>query len=141
MPASATQPLAVLFACGLNSVRSPIAAGLFSQLFGRAIYVGSAGVRKGDGGGHEVLVLVALPGVNLDHVEAVLDDGDLVVVGTRTLPNELRTAIIHRLELPQGRFERQVPLPPGRYEKPRSAVANGCLVIKLPKVAPQRRRP
>src|ERR1700730_11149316 len=48
MPASATQPLAVLFACGLNSVRSPIAAGLFSQLFGRTIYVGSAGVRKGE---------------------------------------------------------------------------------------------
>ena len=45
---AATQPLAVLFACGLNSVRSPIAAGLFAQLFGRAIYVGSAGVRKGD---------------------------------------------------------------------------------------------
>ena len=50
MPASAapTQPLAVLFACGLNSVRSPIAAGLFAQMFGRAIYVGSAGVRKGE---------------------------------------------------------------------------------------------
>jgi protein-tyrosine-phosphatase len=48
MPPQATRPLAVLFACGLNSVRSPIAAGLFSQLFGRAIYVGSAGVRKGD---------------------------------------------------------------------------------------------
>jgi protein-tyrosine-phosphatase len=45
---SATQPLAVLFACGLNSVRSPMAAGLFSQIFGRAIYVGSAGVRKGE---------------------------------------------------------------------------------------------
>jgi protein-tyrosine-phosphatase len=38
----------VLFACGLNSVRSPIAAGLFGQIFGRAIYVGSAGVRKGE---------------------------------------------------------------------------------------------
>jgi protein-tyrosine-phosphatase len=48
MPAPATQPLAVLFACGLNSVRSPIAAGLFAHLFGRAIYVGSAGVRKGE---------------------------------------------------------------------------------------------
>ena len=48
MPASATQPLAILFACGLNSVRSPIAAALFSQLFGRAVYVGSAGVRKGE---------------------------------------------------------------------------------------------
>src|SRR5271170_7291756 len=47
MPA-ATRPLAVLFACGLNSVRSPIAAGLFAQLFGRKIYVGSAGVRKGE---------------------------------------------------------------------------------------------
>jgi len=48
MPASAKRPLAVLFACGLNAVRSPIAAGLFAQMFGRAIYVGSAGVRKGE---------------------------------------------------------------------------------------------
>jgi protein-tyrosine-phosphatase len=48
MPASAKQPLAVLFACGLNSVRSPIAAALFAQMFGRAVYVGSAGVRKGE---------------------------------------------------------------------------------------------
>ncbi len=42
------QPLAVLFACSRNSVRSPIAAALFAQIFGRAIYVGSAGVRKGE---------------------------------------------------------------------------------------------
>ena len=48
MPAAAKRPLAVLFACGLNAVRSPIAAGLFAQMFGRAIYVGSAGVRKGE---------------------------------------------------------------------------------------------
>jgi protein-tyrosine-phosphatase len=48
MPGEAKRPLAVLFACGLNSVRSPIAAGLLSQMFGRAIYVGSVGVRKGE---------------------------------------------------------------------------------------------
>jgi protein-tyrosine-phosphatase len=48
MPPSARRPLAVLFACGLNSVRSPMAAGLFAQSFGRSIYVGSAGVRKGE---------------------------------------------------------------------------------------------
>jgi protein-tyrosine-phosphatase len=48
MPASTAQPLAILFACGLNSVRSPMAAALFAQLFGRTIYVGSAGVRKGE---------------------------------------------------------------------------------------------
>src|SRR5207248_10161908 len=34
--------------CGLNAVRSPIAAALFGQIFGRAVYVGSAGVRKGE---------------------------------------------------------------------------------------------
>jgi protein-tyrosine-phosphatase len=44
----AVRPLAVLFACGFNAVRSPIAAGLFAQVFGRTIYVGSAGVRKGE---------------------------------------------------------------------------------------------
>jgi protein-tyrosine-phosphatase len=43
-----TRPLAVLFACGLNALRSPIAAALFGQMFGRATYVGSAGVRKGE---------------------------------------------------------------------------------------------
>jgi protein-tyrosine-phosphatase len=48
MPASPTRPLAVLFACGLNAIRSPIAAALFTQMFGRTIYVGSAGVRKGE---------------------------------------------------------------------------------------------
>lgn len=42
------RPLAVLFACGQNAIRSPMAAALFGQIFGRAIYVGSAGVRKGE---------------------------------------------------------------------------------------------
>jgi protein-tyrosine-phosphatase len=41
-------PQAVLFACGLNAVRSPMAAGLFKHLFGASVYVGSAGVRKGE---------------------------------------------------------------------------------------------
>ena len=45
--ARSVRPQAVLFACGLNSVRSPMAAGLFKHYFGRT-YVGSAGVRKGE---------------------------------------------------------------------------------------------
>ena len=40
------RPRAVLFVCAFNSVRSPMAAGLFKQMLGRAIYVASAGVRK-----------------------------------------------------------------------------------------------
>ena len=42
------RPQAVLFACGLNAVRSPMAAGLFKQAQGKTAYVGSAGVRKGE---------------------------------------------------------------------------------------------
>src|SRR6202140_230840 len=42
------RPQAVLFACGLNSVRSPMAAALFRHMFGRSAYVGSAGVRRGE---------------------------------------------------------------------------------------------
>ena len=89
----------------------------------------------------EVLVFVALPGVDLDSVEALIDGADIVISGTRVLPAELSTAIIHRLELPQGRFERRIPLPAGRYENPRSAVSNGCLVVRLAKAATQKARP
>jgi protein-tyrosine-phosphatase len=32
----------------MNAVRSPMAAGLFGQLYGKTIYVGSAGVQKGE---------------------------------------------------------------------------------------------
>jgi len=38
----------VLFACGMNAVRSPMAAGLFGRMFGKSVYVGSAGVQKGE---------------------------------------------------------------------------------------------
>jgi protein-tyrosine-phosphatase len=41
-------PQAVLFACGLNSVRSPMAAALFRRLAGAPLYAASAGVRTTD---------------------------------------------------------------------------------------------
>src|SRR5437773_10042963 len=44
----ARNPQAVLFACGLNSVRSPMAESLLRQMFPQALYVKSAGARKGD---------------------------------------------------------------------------------------------
>ena len=47
-PAPSPRPQAVLFACGLNSVRSPMAAALLRQMLGSSLYVGSAGVRKGE---------------------------------------------------------------------------------------------
>jgi protein-tyrosine-phosphatase len=47
-PRRSAEPQAVLFACGLNSIRSPMAMALFRQMFGKRIYVTSAGVRKGE---------------------------------------------------------------------------------------------
>ena len=41
-------PQAVLFACGFNSVRSPMAASLLQQMFPHSLYVRSAGVKKGE---------------------------------------------------------------------------------------------
>lgn len=84
-----------------------------------------------------VLVLVALPGVDPKQVQLAIHDGVLLIAGERVLPRELSTAVIHRLELPQGRFERQVRLPAGTYEQPTSGVANGCLIVKLPKAGRQ----
>src|SRR5215475_10124410 len=47
-PERSSRPHAVLFACGMNAVRSPMAAGLLRQMFGTGVYVGSAGVQKGE---------------------------------------------------------------------------------------------
>ncbi|MGA7429246.1 MAG: Hsp20/alpha crystallin family protein [Xanthobacteraceae bacterium] len=87
---------------------------------------------------HAVLVLVALPGVDVDGAQVAIEEGDLVIAGTRVLPSELRTATIHRLELPQGQFFRRLRLPPGRYNGVRRAVADGCLVITLQKAGANR---
>jgi protein-tyrosine-phosphatase len=43
-----SRPRAVLFACGMNAVRSPMAAALLQQMLGAEIDVESAGVQKGD---------------------------------------------------------------------------------------------
>ena len=81
----------------------------------------------------EVLVLIALPGVAPADAKVAIDGSDLVVAGTRSLPQEWRTAAFHRLELPQGRFERRVPLPAGRYRDVGLSSVDGCLLITLKK--------
>lgn len=57
MSAPVARPHAVLFACARNVVRSPMAAALFRQLFGKVSYVGSAGARKGEPDGFAVEVM------------------------------------------------------------------------------------
>ena len=47
-PPRARNPQSVLFACGMNSVRSPMAESLLRRMFPHGLYVRSAGVRKGE---------------------------------------------------------------------------------------------
>ena len=46
--ADGKRPQAVLFACGHNTVRSPMAESIFKYLFGSSTYAVSAGVRAYD---------------------------------------------------------------------------------------------
>src|SRR5438552_1552700 len=85
-----------------------------------------------------LLPTVALPGVDPGDAPALSEDGNLVIAGTRVVPEQLRTAAIHRLELPQGRFCRRLRLPAGRYAGVRSAAVAGCLVITLQKAGTSR---
>ena len=81
----------------------------------------------------ELLVVVALPGVDPEQVAVAIVDSDLLVAGMREVPRELSTALIHRLELPQGRFERRLRLPGGPYRDAERSMVNGCLFIRLGK--------
>ncbi len=42
------QPSAVLFACNMNAVRSPMAEALLKRRLGRRVYVDSCGIRRGE---------------------------------------------------------------------------------------------
>jgi len=79
----------------------------------------------------ELVIIAALPGVQSGELEIVLHEDALAIVGTRRLPGFVQRARVHRMELPHGRFERRVAIPPGRYELTRRDLADGLLVLAL----------
>ena len=56
-------PGAVLFACSMNAVRSPMAAAILRHLAGNRIYVESAGVRAG---GADAFAVAAMEEIGID---------------------------------------------------------------------------
>lgn len=84
---------------------------------------------------HEIIIVVALPGVSADRIEVTLDEaGTLVVRAESRVPFAGPGCDIHRLEIPYGYFERRIDLPAGRYETGARELNNGCLVLTLHKV-------
>jgi HSP20 family molecular chaperone IbpA len=79
----------------------------------------------------EFWVHVALPGVEPSAVEVAIEAGVLIVSGARRLPPVAHNATIHRLEIPQGRFERRVRFASVRFELGQWELQNGCLSVVL----------
>jgi HSP20 family molecular chaperone IbpA len=75
-------------------------------------------------------IRVALPGVPEAAVEVSTDGMSLRVVGMRRQSVQAGDTI-HRLEIPYGRFERRIALPPGRFELASHDLVDGCLVLTL----------
>ena len=78
-------------------------------------------------------ILIALPGVEVETITVTLSAGLLLVKGERPLPRELNNARIVRMEIPHGRFERRIELPPVPFELSGRHLANGCLMLRLQK--------
>ena len=78
-------------------------------------------------------IVVALPGVEIQDIDVATERDVLMISGVRHLPSVARGAAIQRLEIPYGRFERQVRLPAGRFELGHPELAHGCLFITLAK--------
>jgi HSP20 family molecular chaperone IbpA len=81
-------------------------------------------------------IVVALPGVAVEQIEILFENGGVTVIGTRALPDSIRRGQIRRMEIPSGRFERRIEFPPGRYELTRQTFAEGCLTLELHKLNP-----
>ncbi|MDB5571365.1 MAG: arsC 3 [Hyphomicrobiales bacterium] len=83
-PRLAKRPQAVLFACTFNAVRSPMAEAIVRHLFGREVFVASAGVRHGE---LDPFAVAAMDEIGIDiqkhkpHTFAELEDDsfDLIV--------------------------------------------------------------
>jgi HSP20 family molecular chaperone IbpA len=80
-----------------------------------------------------LVVTVALPGVRGDRIEVEATDGALHVRALRPAPIGADTRAIRHLEIPYGRFERRIALPPGLYELVSNEFTDGCLYIALAK--------
>ena len=56
-------------------------------------------------------IQVALPGVAADSITITLDAAGITVSALRPFPCRDSTSHVHRIEIPYGRFERQIGLP------------------------------
>lgn len=84
-------------------------------------------------GEREVVIVVALPGVPERGVQAILEQGELVIRAERRMPFPDTRCAVRRLEIPYGYFERRIPLGGVQLEAATKEFNDGCLILRLRK--------
>ncbi|MGN6454018.1 MAG: Hsp20/alpha crystallin family protein, partial [Steroidobacteraceae bacterium] len=80
-----------------------------------------------------LILLFALPGVAPEDIEVRLERSTLTVSALRRLKLPETGAVIRRLEIPHGRFVREIALSGGALKIADSRYTNGCLEVRLVK--------
>jgi len=84
-----------------------------------------------------VQVHVALPGVAPGSIAVSVDPAGLSISAVRAFPCSGDTLNVHRIEIPYGRFERQIALPLGDQYQPlelvRKELVDGVLTLVFKK--------
>lgn len=80
-----------------------------------------------------IWVIFALPGVAEEHLTITVQDDILMISGERRVPTPARDGLLHRLEIPHGRFQRRLRLPFPRIRIARHELRDGCLYLQLRK--------
>jgi len=81
-----------------------------------------------------VWVITALPGVAAEHVLVEVRGNVLTIAGERRVPTPAQSGVLHRLEIPHGRFERRLRMPFPRLRLARHELLDGCLYLQLRKL-------
>jgi HSP20 family protein len=81
----------------------------------------------------EIAITVALPGVEPDTVQVTVDADVLTVAAFRRPIAMARGSLVHRLEIPYGKFERRIAFPAIPLGRGQSEFSNGCLVLRFSK--------
>ena len=79
-------------------------------------------------------VVMALPGVAPERVSVQVAQGVLIVAGERRRPEVAHRGHMHRVEIPAGRFERRLALPPRPLELALHELVDGCLYLGFRKL-------
>ena len=84
--------------------------------------------------GHEVTMVVALPGVAPDRFNVSVQDAAIVVMGERRVTPGIDAGEYLQLEIPYGRFERRISLPRGEFRIALARLEHGCLRLQLERI-------